>query len=77
MEAVFSIWPASKLYKEALGSSRAAPVQMMTIMGLLDYWRFGVEFTVSQQLLWLRHGDSSETQREGNVRHWKQLPEDW
>jgi hypothetical protein len=22
-------------------------------------------------------GDSSETQRKGNVRHWKPLPEDW
>jgi hypothetical protein len=25
----------------------------------LDYWRFRVEFTVSQELLLLRHGDSS------------------
>jgi hypothetical protein len=28
------------------------------------------------QLLWLRNGDSSETERKENVRRWKPLPED-
>jgi hypothetical protein len=31
---------------------------------------------VSQELLWLRHGNRSGIQRKRNVRHWKQLPED-
>jgi hypothetical protein len=43
----------------------------------MDTARHPVEFTVSQELLWLRHGDSSWTQRKGNVRRWKPLPEAW
>jgi hypothetical protein len=37
---------------------------MMTIIRILDFWRVGVEFTVSQELLWLRYGDNSGTQRK-------------
>jgi hypothetical protein len=33
------------------------------------------EFTVSEELLWLRHGDSSRTQSNGNVCRWKPVPE--
>jgi hypothetical protein len=32
---------------------------------------------VSQEFLWLRHWDSSGTQRKGNVHRWKPLPNDW
>jgi hypothetical protein len=32
---------------------------------------------VSQELLWLRHGNSSGTQRKENGRRWKPVPEDW
>jgi hypothetical protein len=35
------------------------------------------QFTVSQELLWLRNENSSETQRKGNVRRWKSESEDW
>jgi hypothetical protein len=37
----------------------------MTIIGILDYWRIEVEFTVSQEILRLKHGDSSGTQWKG------------
>jgi hypothetical protein len=49
----------------------------MTIIGLFDYWRFGVEFTVSQEFLSLRHRDSMGTQRKENDCSWKPLPEGW
>jgi hypothetical protein len=44
-----------------------------------DYYRsqVTVEFTESQELLWLRHGDSSGTQRKGNASRWKPVPENW
>jgi hypothetical protein len=35
------------------------------------------ECTMSQDFLWLWRGDSSGTQRKGNVRHWKPVPDDW
>jgi hypothetical protein len=44
--------------------------------GLLEVWSgLPDEFTVSLQLLRLRHGDSSGTLRKGNVCRWKPLPE--
>jgi hypothetical protein len=46
---------------------------MEGIIGLTDYWELlldslaVVECIVSQNLLWLRHGDSSVTERNDNV----------
>jgi hypothetical protein len=37
----------------------------------------GTEFTVSEEFVRLRNGDSSATQEKEKVRHWKPLPEDW
>jgi hypothetical protein len=34
-------------------------------------------FIVRQELLWVRHRDSSRIQRNGNVRRWKPVPDDW
>jgi hypothetical protein len=46
-------------------------------IGLLEIWIWAtVEFAMNQELLWMKHGDSSGTQRKGNVRRWKPLPED-
>jgi hypothetical protein len=64
---------------EAAGSSRTAAVEerllLEEVIGL--YWSLApVEFTVSQELLWLKHGDRSGTQRNGNFRRWKPVPED-
>jgi hypothetical protein len=36
-----------------------------------------VKVVVVEELLWLRHGDSSGTQSKGNVHHSKLLLEDW
>jgi hypothetical protein len=50
------------------------------IIGLLEITT-GVELQLSshwdKELLWLWHGDSSGTQRKGNVRRRKPLPENW
>jgi hypothetical protein len=62
----FSYWIESSSYDD------------YRIIGILEIWSwFIVEFTVRQELLWLRHGHSSGTQRKGNVHHWKLLPECW
>jgi hypothetical protein len=82
-EKVFPIWPALKLRKYERDRSRTTIVLFMTTIGLLDDWKFGfrvefqVEFTVSEEWLWLRHGNSSGTQKKGNVYPWKPVPEDW
>jgi hypothetical protein len=48
------------------------------IIETLQIWSwFAVVFTVRQQLLLMCHGDSSGTQRTGNVRRWKPLSENW
>jgi hypothetical protein len=47
---------------------------------LMEIWIWNwvlVEFTVSQELLLLTHGDSSVNHRKEIVRRWKPLPEDW
>jgi hypothetical protein len=57
---------------------RELPWWREEINGITGYWsRTAVEFTVSQQFLRLRHGNSSGTQRKGNVSRWKLFPEDW
>jgi hypothetical protein len=38
---------------------------LITTAGLLADWRLAVKFTVSEGSLWLRHRDSSATQRKG------------
>jgi hypothetical protein len=50
-----------------------------TELGIGDDYcsRVDALFTASQELLWLRHGDSSSTQRKGKVRRWNPLPEGW
>jgi hypothetical protein len=52
----------------------AAPVEEIDctadyrLRSRLLFVAIGVEFTMSQELLWLRHGNSSGSQRKVNVR---------
>jgi hypothetical protein len=39
------------LYEEARGCSKAAPVQLLTTIRLLDYWRYGLKFQLSLLLV--------------------------
>jgi hypothetical protein len=50
-----------------------------TELGIGDHYcsRVQAQFTVSQELVWLRYGDTSATQRTGKVRRWKPLTEGW
>jgi hypothetical protein len=57
-------WPSVATCVQLLDRT---PVELMTIIGLLDYWRYGVEFTLRQELFWLRHVNSTGTQRKRNV----------
>jgi hypothetical protein len=61
--------------KEWPTDRRSGPVQLVTITGLLDYWkRVPVEFNL--EMLLPKHGGSSGTQRKGYVHRLKPLPED-
>jgi hypothetical protein len=58
-------------------TSRAAPDQLTTIIGLLDYWSFGVELQFSSLLVKSCCGwgtVSVREERKGNFRRCKSLP---
>jgi hypothetical protein len=76
MEETFSVWSVPGLYNEERLSAntiltlhKALIRSVMTLVGC----EFRVAFVRSKNLVVAEAGDSSGTQRKGNVRRWKPL----